>query len=104
MIYLQTLQKDTALLWNISDLFPSQFYLAGGTSIALQIGHRISIDLDFFSPTPIKKTLLNEIETITKSTAKVLVNTSNELTCIIQNVKVTFLYYPFDLKYPACAY
>lgn len=24
-------------------------YLAGGTSLALQIGHRISIDLDFFT-------------------------------------------------------
>lgn len=26
------------------------FYLAGGTALALQIGHRRSIDLDFFSP------------------------------------------------------
>lgn len=24
-------------------------YLAGGTALALQIGHRISVDLDFFS-------------------------------------------------------
>ena len=26
------------------------FYLAGGTALALQIGHRLSIDLDWFSP------------------------------------------------------
>jgi hypothetical protein len=26
------------------------FYLAGGTALALQIGHRRSVDLDFFSP------------------------------------------------------
>lgn len=26
------------------------FYLAGGTALALQIGHRVSIDLDFFTP------------------------------------------------------
>ncbi|MDL1944931.1 nucleotidyl transferase AbiEii/AbiGii toxin family protein [Chloroflexi bacterium CFX2] len=26
------------------------FYLAGGTALALQIGHRLSADLDFFSP------------------------------------------------------
>ena len=25
-------------------------YLAGGTACALQIGHRISVDLDFFTP------------------------------------------------------
>ena len=26
------------------------FYLAGGTSLALRFGHRISMDLDFFHP------------------------------------------------------
>ncbi len=26
------------------------FYLAGGTALALQIGHRVSVDFDFFSP------------------------------------------------------
>lgn len=29
----------------------SGFYLVGGTALALQIGHRISLDLDFFSET-----------------------------------------------------
>jgi Nucleotidyl transferase AbiEii toxin, Type IV TA system len=27
------------------------FYLGGGTALALQLGHRLSADLDFFSPT-----------------------------------------------------
>lgn len=30
--------------------FKKDFYLAGGTALALQIGHRDSIDFDFFSP------------------------------------------------------
>ncbi len=29
----------------------SRFYLAGGTALSLQLGHRLSVDLDFFSPT-----------------------------------------------------
>ncbi|WKZ34947.1 MAG: nucleotidyl transferase AbiEii/AbiGii toxin family protein [Anaerolineales bacterium] len=29
----------------------SRFYLAGWTALALQLGHRRSVDLDFFSPT-----------------------------------------------------
>jgi predicted nucleotidyltransferase component of viral defense system len=40
------------------------FYLAGGTALALQIGHRYSVDLDFFSPTediPTVQTLRGEI-------------------------------------------
>ena len=30
-----------------------QMYLAGGTSVALQLGHRRSVDLDWFSSQPI---------------------------------------------------
>ncbi len=30
--------------------FIRQFYLAGGTGLALHLGHRFSVDLDFFSP------------------------------------------------------
>ncbi|MCK6623198.1 MAG: nucleotidyl transferase AbiEii/AbiGii toxin family protein [Calditrichia bacterium] len=33
------------------DDFVKDFYLAGGTALALQTGHRISTDLDFFSTT-----------------------------------------------------
>ncbi len=29
----------------------SEFYLAGGTALALQLGHRVSVDLDFFPAT-----------------------------------------------------
>ena len=31
--------------------FPEKSYLGGGTAIALQLGHRRSVDLDFFTPT-----------------------------------------------------
>ena len=32
--------------------FIGRFYLAGGTGLALHLGHRFSADLDFFSPAP----------------------------------------------------
>lgn len=41
-------QKYLALLAE-KNILPSKTYLAGGTAIALQLGHRISYDLDFFS-------------------------------------------------------
>ncbi len=31
--------------------FSCRFYLAGGTALALRLGHRVSVDLDFFSET-----------------------------------------------------
>jgi len=33
-----------------SQSFIENFYLAGGTCLALQIGHRRSVDFDFFIP------------------------------------------------------
>lgn len=51
MLYRETVAEQTfQLLQKISALSElSNFQLAGGTSLSLQIGHRISYDLDFFS-------------------------------------------------------
>ena len=51
MLFLETIHKDTYhLLQEITkiEMF-NHFALAGGTALALQYGHRISIDLDFFT-------------------------------------------------------
>jgi len=33
----------------------SPYYLAGGTALALHLGHRTSIDLDFFTETEVEE-------------------------------------------------
>lgn len=43
-------QAALALLGQ-SDPFPPETYLAGGSALALQYGHRRSVDFDFFTPT-----------------------------------------------------
>jgi len=43
-------RRNLALLADSSLVAP--FYLAGGTAAALHMGHRVSVDLDFFSPAP----------------------------------------------------
>lgn len=54
MLQLKTVHKETFFL--LKDLVSQQvvesFSLAGGTTSALQLGHRISVDLDFFTTTP----------------------------------------------------
>ena len=46
----------------------SEFYLAGGTGLAIQIGHRFSVDLDFFGDSPDavgaehRKTIIDELK------------------------------------------
>jgi hypothetical protein len=92
----EVLNDDTRKAWEQCGFLNEKgFYLAGGTALALQLGHRISVDLDFFSDEPIKKTLLSNIEDNFHAVATVLFKTTNELTLNIQGVKITCLYYPF---------
>lgn len=97
-MHYESLNQETKKVWDICSFLHDDFYLAGGTALALQLGHRISVDLDFFSPNPIKKTLFAKIEEKFNSVS-ILVNTKNELTLTVENIKITFLHYPFNLKY-----
>jgi len=47
-------------LWPELKAIPNQFILYGGTAIALQLGHRESIDFDFFSLEPLNRDVLIE--------------------------------------------
>jgi hypothetical protein len=69
--YPETLPEKTAML--LAELksrkldFLHQFYLSGGTALSLQLGHRESEDLDFFSETDFEaQTIEQELEKIGK--------------------------------------
>lgn len=50
MIYPQILNgKQAEILRNLGFLTDFGFYLAGGTALAIQLGHRTSLDFDFYS-------------------------------------------------------
>jgi hypothetical protein len=81
--------------------FAEDFYLAGGTGLALQLGHRISVDFELFSPTPVKRTLLKSVEEAYRGKSrKPLVSNRQELTMTISGVMFTFLHYPFPVILP----
>lgn len=52
---LSILPKGQRTLWPELKEVPSRFVLYGGTALALQLGHRDSIDFDFFSDKPIER-------------------------------------------------
>ena len=98
-MHYKVLDEKTKKIFEKFSFLKDTFYLAGGTALALQLGHRKSIDLDFFSNEPIKKTFLQKIESEIKPVDSVLVNNKNELTVYIDTVKITFLHYPFARKH-----
>jgi len=50
-LHYEILDERRRLIIPLFERFKGRFYLAGGTALALQIGHRDSIDFDFFSET-----------------------------------------------------
>lgn len=80
------------------------FILGGGTALALQIGHRKSFDFDFFTAEEISSQLVLTIKSII-DIKTVAVNTISELTIFDQNdIKCTFLSYPFKPQFPYVSY
>jgi hypothetical protein len=77
--------------------FP-EFYLAGGTGLALQLGHRKSVDFDLFSEEEIHPIrIINRLKDV--KIEQTLVKTIDELTIMINSVKVSFISYPFHVTY-----
>jgi hypothetical protein len=87
-------------------LFPAltafdDFYLAGGTGLALQIGHRLSVDFDLFCDGPIDRTLLSTVTRVFPSfPVRPVINNRDPLTAFIGSVKLTYLSYPFPIIEP----
>lgn len=77
--------------------FP-EFYLVGGTALALQIGHRISVDFDLFSAKEIPPGLLDKVKRIFKEfKIKTIINHSEQLSVKADKTKIDFVKYNFPL-------
>ncbi|TAK35720.1 MAG: hypothetical protein EPO28_14320 [Saprospiraceae bacterium] len=76
----------------------SGFYLAGGTSLALQTGHRLSRDLDFFGKRPFEaQEILDEMHGL--GPVSLMSQSKNILILNVREVKVDFVNY----RYPVIA-
>jgi len=81
-------------------IFKKDFYIAGGTSLALQIGHRDSIDFDFFSPKDLGIVKLFDELTEAFLGLKVLKiqEEKNTLTVLVDStIKLSFFTYQYKL-------
>ncbi|NTW31833.1 MAG: nucleotidyl transferase AbiEii/AbiGii toxin family protein [Bacteroidetes bacterium] len=76
------------------------FCLVGGTSLSLQIGHRISVDLDMFSTEPFETAELKSQLAEDFPTLQVVMERTNTLICIINEVKVDFIRFKYGFLYP----
>ena len=93
---LDILPASQRTLWDELSQVPPQFTLFGGTAVALHLGHRQSIDFDFFGTQVFNPaTLYTEIAFLKNST--VIQQEKNTLSCLVDRgepVKVSFFGLP----------
>jgi Nucleotidyl transferase AbiEii toxin, Type IV TA system len=101
MLHLATIEPNTLGLLKslMAQEYLKPFVLVGGTSLALQIGHRISVDLDLFTVSEIDTdTILEKIGNDYEVEKRV--QTKGALICYINGIKVDFIRFKYAFAYP----
>ncbi|MEN9389519.1 MAG: hypothetical protein RLY61_603 [Candidatus Parcubacteria bacterium] len=95
----EILSENQIRLLPLIKTYSADFGLVGGTAIALHLGHRRSIDFDLFTD----KDFANEkIRTTIKKNhiiQSTLIEEPEELTLVVDGVKLTFYKFPYKLSY-----
>jgi hypothetical protein len=98
-MFKEILTKEQIELIPLIKQFSSDYYLVGGTAIALQIGHRRSVDFDLFTKENLKrKQIKNIIEASGYTTTDILYEAAEQVHIIINGIKITFFQFPHELK------
>lgn len=95
-MFSQTIESKTKRILDkiVSSGISAQFYLAGGTALAIHLGHRMSIDLDFFSRSDFS---IEKIKKELSLLGDVVVNDQEDgtLNASLDGVKISFLRYDY---------
>ncbi len=95
------LMRDVLRIIGQSDLCP-HFYLAGGTALALQLGHRRSADLDFFSETDEVRpeTHRRALQALAQFQPAIVEQAWGNLLLVVEGLHVGFFGYGYPLMTP----
>lgn len=94
----EILTENQKLLLPLIKLFSKEYYLVGGTAIALHIGHRRSIDFDLFTDKNIKRKRIKAIIEENKYPTKdIIFEAFDQMHLIINSVKLTFFNFPYKI-------
>lgn len=102
MLHTQTVAEPTLALLSRLLAIPelADFALVGGTNLSLRLGHRISVDLDLFTPYPFDLQTVQEAIRKTFPLALELNARKQTLLYIIEQVKVDILLHEYPYLQP----
>lgn len=95
----EILSVDQVELLPLITRFAQSFYLVGGTALALQYGHRRSIDFDLFTDTDFDTGTIIQTVRAMHPIDRTYLHIPNQLTILVSGVKLTFWKYPYDISH-----
>lgn len=101
MLHLEAIDTQTLELLTRVLSIPefSNLQLVGGTALALQIGHRKSIDIDLFGQVNFEQNLfINRLSEV--GDTKLISQTENIKVCTVDGIKVDLVNYPYKWLNP----
>ena len=93
-------KKRRNLLTKLGFLAGYDFYMAGGTGLALQIKHRTSLDFDFCTPQAFEPAKLKDEFNKRFKTVKEIHIAKDTLILEVERVMVSFFTYPYKMLEP----
>lgn len=93
------LSAEQAAMLPLIKQFSTDYYLVGGTALALQYGHRRSLDFDLFTTQPFETQLI--IRTIRQNHEinQIHIDELNQLTLVADQIKMTFYQYEYPVTH-----
>ena len=98
-LHKEVLTSEQAKLLPLLKKFSKDFGLVGGTAIALQIGHRKSIDFDLFSLEPFENVKIRRKIQSGGGIDRVIRDEEGQFTFLMDAIQLTFFHYPFSIKF-----
>ncbi len=102
MLHFETIEPNTLGLLNRICAIPEfdSFGLVGGTNLALRYGHRVSVDLDFFTK---EKFIPEQVVSVVSKNFRhfeLVFQKNQTLIFDIEHVRVDYVWYPFEWLFP----
>ncbi|HBC45192.1 MAG: hypothetical protein UX08_C0003G0028 [Candidatus Collierbacteria bacterium GW2011_GWB1_45_35] len=73
------------------------YYLVGGTALALQLGHRHSLDFDLFSNQSFDNKKITTTVRKKFTVPKIYISSRDELTLMVHETKMTWYHFPYKV-------
>jgi predicted nucleotidyltransferase component of viral defense system len=93
--------KNQLIQINKCKILPEGSYLAGGTAVSLFLNHRISVDLDFFTPKKFNsQQFIYAMEKCFKKDIVIeLIEENTVILFVTNNIKFSLFFYPYPLLF-----